>query len=262
MVKIKMPRAGGEAALDERIEQILDELSLAVRWQRPSLVTVAYKSELTRKIVETRLAGALQERGQAVLYYRVDRVHYDIPLELMEHALHGQAIFFVNNLSHGGGRGYSNAYRALNMHREYLVEAGIKAIFWLTEKESRQVARFAPDFWSFRHLVVAFPDLPATDKTIQRNATMQEDDLQEALRKGREQFVLGCYEDAIRIHRQALRKHPGEASICLTIAEIQLSMGQLPAAKRSLKQANRGSENGDPVYQKEGANRWHFGRMN
>jgi hypothetical protein len=247
-----MPRAGSGAALDERLQRILDEVALAIRWQRPLLVTAAYHSEITRKQAATRLAEALQESGQTVLHYRVDRAHYDIPLELKEHALHGEAIFFVRDLRFGGGRGYSNAYRALNMHREYLVESAIKAIFWLTERESRQVAHFAPDFWAFRHLVVAFPDLPASSKTFQRNIKyFRVDDLPKTLKNAGGLYDLGCYDDAILGYRRALRNHPEEAAIHLKIAEVQLSMGHLTAARRSLKLAKRGVETGGQVFEKE-----------
>ncbi len=247
-----MPRSESKVELDERLQRILDEVSLAVRWQHPLLVTTTYRSEITRKQVATRLAREFQDSGQSVLYYRVDRQHYDIPLELKEHALHGKAIFFISNLRCGGGRGYSNAYRALNMHREYLVEGGIKAIFWLTELESRQIARFAPDFWAFRHLVTAFPELPPGGKSIEWNRKkIPGEDIQRAAQVAHRLYSLGCYDDAILAYRQILRKHPGQASIYIKIAEVQLSMGQLSAARRSLQQVKRGIEIGGLVYSKE-----------
>jgi len=153
-----MPQAVKQDAFDRRINLILDELGLAIRWQRPCLITSVFRAEPTRNMVQTLLANALKKSGQPVFHYFVSKKHYDVPIELMDQPGHEQKIFFISNLRAGGGRGYSNAYRALNMHREYQIDGRIKAIFWVTELEAEQVARFAPDFWAFRHLVVEFLD--------------------------------------------------------------------------------------------------------
>jgi tetratricopeptide (TPR) repeat protein len=156
----------------------------------------------------------------------------------------------VRNLRQGGGGGYSNAYRALNMHREYLVEEGIKAIFWLSDGEGRQLARFAPDFWAFRHLVVAFPELPSNGKLPETNADSQREyDAEDWIREGEKYFSLGCYEDAMRSHRRALRKKPGEASILLKIAEAQIAMHATSPARRALRLAADGNHFGRELHQ-------------
>lgn len=151
-----MPQASRQDPFEQRVNIILDELGLALRWQRPCLVTAVFRSETTRNKVQTILANSLKSSGHPVFHYFVDKKHYDVPVELMSQPNHERKVFFVSSLRAGGGRGYSNAYRALNMHREYLVDGQIKAIFWMTELEAKQVARFAPDFWAFRHLVMEF----------------------------------------------------------------------------------------------------------
>src|SRR5450759_1507278 len=159
-----MPEVNKEALFKERIEVVLDELSLGIRWDRPSLILAIYRSEHIKKAVQSHLVNSLKGLGQAIFHYSVDESHYDIPIDLMNHPEHSGTVYFVTGLRWGGGRGYSNAYRALNMHREYLVEGNIRAIFWLTKNEARQLSRFSPDFWAFRHKVVEFLDLPSIDK--------------------------------------------------------------------------------------------------
>ena len=223
---------------------------MAARWQRPLLVTATCRSNITSRERESQLLQALMKSGQPVLHYRVDRIHYDIPLEMQQHPRHKQVIFMVRNLRQGGGTGYSNAYRALNMHREYLVESGIKAIFWLSDGEGRQLARFAPDFWAFRHLVVSFPELPYNQILPEISADKQREyDADEWARNGEEFFLLGCYEEALRSHRQALRKKPGKASIQLKIAEVQIAMHATHPARRALKLAASGNPFGRELQQ-------------
>lgn len=238
-----MPEEIGQDPPEERVNRILDEILLAARWQRPSLIVAIYRSEHIKDKVQEQILLKLASCGLSVFHYIVNRSHYDIPGELLEHPNHEQAVFSIHGLRWGGGRGYSNAYRALNMHREYLVQGCIKAIFWLSETEARQMPRFAPDFWAFRHQVVEFPDLPeapvSTGRAAHNRQTGKATDLQEWCRRAKEFHALGCMEEALSDCRRAVRKYPDESAIHLQMAEIYLSMGQLPAAKTALKKAGR-----------------------
>jgi len=240
---------------DDRVNLVLDELSLGIRWERPSLIVVVYRSEHVKYIVQALLAKSLGKSGQAVLHYSVNKVHYDIPLELLNHPRHKQAIYFISGLRWGGGRGYSKAYRALNMHREYLIEGNIRAIFWLTKNEVKQLTRFSPDFWAFRHKVVEFFDLPSIKKnkllepyngSFHNLYTKNDHDFQILINTAEVYYALGCIDEAILNFRKALRKYPDQKAISLQIAEIYLYMGWLPAASRILKKAKKGKA--DSVY--------------
>jgi tetratricopeptide (TPR) repeat protein len=243
-----MREFNGKDKFEDRLNIVLDELSLGIQWARPSLILAVYRSEVVKNLVQTALAKSLVESGQAVFHYVVDKFHYDIPVELLEHPNHDQAIFFVSGLRWGGGRGYSNAYRALNMHREILVEGRIKVIFWLTKLEAIQVTRHAPDFWAFRHQVVEFLDLPSTQignsvssskNTFHNMYNITTTDFQGWINTAEELLTQGCYDEALENYQKALRKYPGETAIYLQIAEIQLSMGRYQAARSILKKMNK-----------------------
>jgi predicted Zn-dependent protease len=68
-------------------------------------------------------------------------------------------------------------------------------------------------------------------------------DLQTRVNDAERLYALGCIDEAILNFRQALRKYPDETAIHLQIAEIQLSMGRVPAAGRALMKANKGKTN-------------------
>jgi tetratricopeptide (TPR) repeat protein len=238
----------GKDTFKDRVNIVLDELALGIRWERPSLILVTYRSEHIKNTVQAILAKSLGASGKAVIHYKVDKVHYDIPLELLGHSNHEQAVFFISGLRWGGGRGYSNAYRALNMHREYFVEGNIKAIFWLNNIELKQITRFSPDFWAFRHKVIEFSDLPSTlnakplkplNSTLHDLYNTSASDFQGWIDTAEKFYAQGCIDEAIRYYRKALRKYPDETAISLQIAEIYLSLGRFPAASRILKRVNR-----------------------
>ncbi len=241
-----MTEVNGKEPFEERLDIILDELSLGIRWERPSLILVVYRSEQIKKVVQTKLAKSLDDSGQAVFKYFVDKSHYDIPVDLQNHPDHGRAVYFVSGLSWGGGIGYSNAYRALNMHREYLVEGNVRAIFWLTKNEAKQCSHFAPDFWAFRHKVVEFLEVPSktksrTQKSLNRSIhdlyTRKGTDFLTGITIAERFLALGCIDDAIQNYRKSLRSYPDQVAINLQIAEIYLSMGRVSAAKRVLVKA-------------------------
>lgn len=241
---MKMLELVREGIFEERLNGILDELSLGIKWERPSLLIVVYRSEHTKHEVQAILAKSLEQLGQTVVFYTVDKAHYDIPIELLKHPAHQQSVFFVTGLRWGGGRGYSNAYRALNMHREYFIEGNIKAIFWLTKSEVRQLARFSPDFWAFRHKVVEFLDLPSiknaalpssSNGSLHDLYTKKTKDIEELINNAEMYYVLGCLDESLLYFRKALRIHPNETAIYLRIAEIHLCMGRFHIASQILK---------------------------
>ncbi len=240
---------------NDRVSLVLDELLLGIQWDRPSLIVVVYRSEHVKYIVQNLLAKSLGESGQAVLRYSVDKTHYDIPFELLNHPKHNQAIYYVSGLRWGGGQGYSKAYRALNMHREYFIEGNIRAIFWLTKNEVKQLTRWSPDFWAFRHKVIEFFDLPSIKKnkllepftgSYHNLYTNSDHDFHVLINTAKVYYALGCIDEAVQNFRRALRKYPDQKAISLQVAEIYLYMGWLPAAMRMIKKAKKGKA--DSIY--------------
>jgi hypothetical protein len=247
-----MPEVNGKESIEERVGIVLDELSLGIRWERPSLILAIYRSEIIKKGVQSNLVNSLGKSGQAVFQYSVNKSYYDIPVDLVNHPNHQAAIYFVNGLRWGGGRGYSNAYRALNMHREYFIEGNIRAIFWLTKNEAIQCSHFAPDFWAFRHKVVEFLEVPSQNNnlmlkssigTIQNPLHRKGNDFRMEIAAAEEYYAVGCIDDAILNYRRILRKHPDLTAINMRIAEIHLSVGQVSAAKRILAKLSTGEAN-------------------
>lgn len=141
----------------ELIERLFNELDLAIRWNRPSILLAIYASEYVRADAETALSAMLNSLGHTVVSYRVTgENNADVPLHLLKYPDKDRIVFFVSGLQWGGGIDGQNAYRALNFRREYFVDGLIRVVFWLTEKEAIALPNYAPDFWAFRHRVVEF----------------------------------------------------------------------------------------------------------
>jgi tetratricopeptide (TPR) repeat protein len=145
---------------DDRVDTLFGELELAVKWVRPSILLAVCKSEFVQADIERLLNARLARIGIKVVHVLVSENQFDIPLQLIKQPELEKTVFFVSGLKWGGGRAGRNAYRALNIRREYLVDYKIRAIFWLTEDESAELPFRAPDFWAFRHQVIEFTDTP------------------------------------------------------------------------------------------------------
>ena len=144
----------------EQVKILSDELESAIRWQRPSILLAVYESKHICTNARTALKNSLADIGQSVYNFRVNEKRFDVPLALSQHPDRENTVFFITGLRSGGGKGGHNAYRALNLRREYLVDYQIRAVFWLTISESIDLPRCAPDFWAFRHRVIEFIDSP------------------------------------------------------------------------------------------------------
>lgn len=147
-LKISKARAEGVAVL-------LDEIRLALEWNRPSILLAVQKNNLPFGKAEILLEESLRAMNQYVIRVDLCKQISDFPRLLFRTPESRQPVFFFSRLDCEAGRG-RDVYRALNLHRETLIEQHTCGIFWLTSEEAASLVRFAPDFWAFRHRVVEF----------------------------------------------------------------------------------------------------------
>jgi tetratricopeptide (TPR) repeat protein len=149
-------KPGQKESFEERIDQLIEELSFAFQRQRPSILLVFCEAESMRARAERALEKLLAENGHSLVPFRVEANNFDVPMLLSQHPKREHSVFSVTGLSHGGGKDGANAYRALNIRREYFVDYAIRVVIWLNNDEAMALSRHAPDFWAFRHRVVEF----------------------------------------------------------------------------------------------------------
>ncbi len=146
--------SGARDELNKYVSQLTYEIMLAIRWDRPAILFAVYPTKEVMKRAQAALTHELKVVDQKTLLYDAGRAHNgDIPLRLSRKRNKSKTVYFIKGLKSGG----EEALRALNIRREYLVENRVRVVFWLTEEEERLVIMLAPDFWAFRHQVVALP---------------------------------------------------------------------------------------------------------
>ena len=150
------PASPTRLPFEENISILLEELVLADKWHRPSILLAVHKSKFGQDKAEKALEERLLALGQRVTRLTVDQEHSDIPHLLQPAPAGASTVFFVSNIDWGGGVDRKDAYRALNIYRELFVDNRLRVVLWLTVQEAASLAHFAPDFWAFRHRVIEF----------------------------------------------------------------------------------------------------------
>ena len=156
----KSPAASPKKSIvfHDGLSVLADELQLAIKWDRPSVLLVVHKARSGQGIVQTALQRELAKLGQTIKRFELKDTSADMIPGMIRHFPRGdRTVYFFSHL----GRKEKNkdgkdTYRALNLCRETFVENRIRAIFWLTLGEASDLPSFAPDFWAFRHRVVDF----------------------------------------------------------------------------------------------------------
>ncbi len=155
-------------SFEDRITTLLEEIDLAIKWDRPSILLAVYASEIINNQAQESLEKHIEWLGQKVTHIKVDKENFDLAWFLSQFELHENVIFFISGLRWGGGRSRSNAYQALNLRRELFVDEKLRLVIWLNQKEASDLPHHAPDFWAFRHRVVEFPDNFSTNSSSYR----------------------------------------------------------------------------------------------
>ncbi len=135
------------------IENLSDEIQLALQWNRPSILFAIHSSKAG--LIKSKQA---LEKEILHLNKKVKRLEVDDNLirALRATTDRGNIVFFISGFEDTNDNSKDSVYRLLNMQREFFVENLIRAVFWLTKEEAGKLPHVAPDFWAFRHRVVEF----------------------------------------------------------------------------------------------------------
>lgn len=153
-------------SFEENVDTLFQELKLAIQWGRPSILLAVNKSKLGQNKAEKALENKLREYGQNIAEIEINNKNPNAAALISQIPDPAKTIFFVSNIDWGGGTDEKEAYRALNIHREFFVENKIRAVFWLTLNEALNLPSHAPDFWAFRHRVIEFASPRAAHKIV------------------------------------------------------------------------------------------------
>jgi len=237
--RVKLTRKRRESFKD-RVAILFDELRLSIQFHRSSVLIAVYGSELIREKAEKFLREGLITLGQNVCEMEIDGELFDLPALFEQHLVREDLVFFLSGLQWGGGVDGQNAYRSLNLRRDYFVDHQLRVVFWLTESEAANLPRLAPDFWSFRHRVVEFLEAP-----VRKRRRAYQGDL--SWPNWESHNFTDDIDGEIRLRKQLLANLPSAPEANANRADLYLALAALSWAKGesmvSLAYLNRGKGN-------------------
>lgn len=214
---------------DERVEIIMDELELAIQWDRPYILMVVYNSEYVRADAETALRNLLIERGQKVVHIQMDEAPtLDLIGYFQKFPLTPKHFFFVNGLN----AQQEDNFARLNSHKDILINKKTRMIFWLTPKILADLAHLLPDFWESRHRVIEFLDVPRPEQILQTAIEF------EWLGTGEYTDQFEDTEEKISLREMLLTELPENTESTSTRANLILTLGILNWRKGDFEKAN------------------------
>ena len=225
-------------APDERMEMIVRELELALRWQLPFIIFAVYNSEYVRADAQSQLENGIIDLGQEIEHIRITDAGKDWLFHTLENCESLEdKVFFIEGLRWGQTEGTS-LYTALNENRDFFRECGLRVVFWVTENEIAELAHHAPDFWAYRHCMVEFAESPSPRQVMQQTL--------DSAWQGTGEYA-DPYDDTdqkIRLRESLLtevsdRKESGSmrANLLLTLGLLNWRKGDLEKADAQLQEA-------------------------
>ena len=222
-------------SFEEQINLLFEELSFAIQWQRPSILLVFYESEYVRGMAKLALEKRLAKIGQQIIQFRVDEKHFDIPQLLSQRPDRDRSVYSVTGLSRGGGKEAANAYRALNMRREYFVDFTIRVIIWLAKGEDFELSRHAPDFWAFRHRVMELNEFSEAEELATSTHELSE-------RSQGFPWQSEDFDEQIELHEALISELPKQNEFLARRLELLSALACIYQAKQSYDQSIRRSK--------------------
>jgi hypothetical protein len=149
----------------EGIEILMDEITLACQWQRPSILLAIHASKTEQIKAQQALEKKIVKLNKRVKLIKAASKTPDVISIMCKTTNQDEIVFYISEFENAEGVIDGKIYNGLNMHRELLVEQHVRVVFWLTELEAEKLPHRAPDFWAFRHRVVEFAPIHGTKKS-------------------------------------------------------------------------------------------------
>ncbi|MCE9644561.1 MAG: tetratricopeptide repeat protein [Chloroflexi bacterium] len=219
------------SSFDERIEILVQELELAIKWRRPCVLLVAYSSEYVRMDVETAIENHLIDLGHKTVSLKIKGENPAQIVEFVNGADEtADAVLFIDGLRWGHGKDTS-IYEILNYQKELFTEKRLRVVLWLTQNEILDLAHLAPDFWVRRHCAVEFSESPKAERILQGTL--------ESAWQGVGEYadLLGDTDAKISLRETLLTELPEEEEASFSRANLLLTLGILNWRKGDYEKA-------------------------
>lgn len=159
-----------------------EEIEMAFRWDRPSILFAIYSDSDSRKTAQARIVAELLDCDIDQIVYQVEYDRNNDFSALLEQIKGTRTVLSIDPL-------YSNTRESqvaklitiMDSHKNRIIDFHTKMIVWLTNEESILFAHQAPDLWSSRHRVVELTSNEMKNPAIVKTIDLDREDGAEGL---------------------------------------------------------------------------------
>lgn len=154
---------------NEKVDILFNEIDLAIKWSRPSILFAIYSSGIVLSKAKAGLEDRLSHLNQKINIIEISgKKQSNFSSEIFKVPRLSHSVLFIDDINCNQYEDNIGFFNELKRNLEKFIDHRIRVVFWLSEEDVANFATNAVECWILRHHVVEFQDDP-----YQTNALLQ-----------------------------------------------------------------------------------------
>ena len=150
-----------EFSFDEKIDILFNEIDLAIKWSRPSILFAIYSSGSILSKAKAELEDRLSNLNQKTHIIEISgKKQSNFSTDIFKLPQLSHSVLFIDDIKSVCDDDNACFFKELKRSIEKFIDHRIRVVFWLPEEEVPSFAINAIECWILRHRVVEFQDSP------------------------------------------------------------------------------------------------------
>jgi len=151
----------------EKVDILFNEIDLAIKWSRPSILFAVYSSGSILSKAKAELEDRLTHLNQKTHVIEISgKNQSNFSTEIFQLPRLSHSVLFIDDINCGSNEENTGFFTELKRNLERFIDHRIRVIFWLSVDQVPLFATNAVECWILRHHVVEFQDDPLQTKSL------------------------------------------------------------------------------------------------
>ena len=165
---------------NEKVDILFNEIDLAIKWSRPSILFAIYSSGTVLSKAKAELEDRLSHLNKKIHIIEISgKKQSNFSSEIFKVQGLSHSVLFIDDINCNPCEENIGFFNELKRSLEKFIDNRIRVVFWLSEEEVPHFATNAVECWILRHHVVEFQDDPYQTNTLLKTLENTWQDLDE-----------------------------------------------------------------------------------
>jgi tetratricopeptide (TPR) repeat protein len=143
----------------EKVDILFNEIDLAIKWSRPSILFAIYSSGTVLSKAKAELEERLSHLNQKIHIIEISgKKQSNFSSDIFKVPRLSHSVLFIDDINCNRFEENIGFFNELKRNLEKFIDNRIRVVFWLAEEEVAHFATNAVECWILRHHVVEFQD--------------------------------------------------------------------------------------------------------